>query len=62
MKCRDCRYMYSNETMNGLYICVNSNSENFGQYTGFCCEDDCEDGKSMFEETEMRKDFLERKE
>lgn len=44
MKCRDCRYMYTNETMDGLYICVNGDSENFGEYTGLCCEDECEDG------------------
>lgn len=44
MKCRDCRYMYTNETMDGLYICVNGDSENFGGYTGLCCEDECEDG------------------
>lgn len=36
--------------MNGLYICVNGNSENFGQYTGICCEDDCENGVEMAQE------------
>ena len=41
--CYQCQYMYSNETMDGLYICVNGNSEMFGQYVGICCEDDCED-------------------
>lgn len=35
--------MYSNETMGGLYICVNGNCENFGEYTGECCEDECEE-------------------
>ena len=40
MKCRDCKYMYNNETMGKLYICVNGKSENFGQYTGICSEDD----------------------
>ena len=49
MKCRDCKWMYSNETMDGLYICVNGNSESFGAYTGICCEDDCEDGESYYE-------------
>lgn len=41
--CYQCKYMYSNDTMDGLSICVNGNSENFGNYTGECCEDDCED-------------------
>ena len=44
MKCRDCKYLFSNETMGDLSICVNGNSQNFGAYTGICCEDDCEDG------------------
>lgn len=42
-KCIDCIYMYSNNTMGDLYICVNANSSNFGEYTGICCEDECED-------------------
>ena len=41
--CYECKWMYSNETMDGLSICVNGNSENFGIYTGECCEDECED-------------------
>lgn len=47
MKCRDCRYMFTNETLGGLYICVNENSENFGGYTGLCSEDECEDGEPI---------------
>ena len=43
MTCRDCKYCYSNETMNELHICVNGNSENLGIFTGLCCEDECED-------------------
>ena len=43
MKCRDCKWFYTNETMSSLYICVNGNCDNFGQYTGICCEDECED-------------------
>lgn len=35
--------------MGGLYICVNGTSENFGVYTGLCCEDECEDGESEWE-------------
>ena len=31
----DCKYMYSNETMDELYICVNGKSENFGEYTAY---------------------------
>ncbi len=49
MKCKDCDYMYTNDTMGGLYICVNGNCENFGNYTGIMCDDDCEDGKSKNE-------------
>lgn len=45
MKCRDCKWMYTNETMDELYICVNGNCDNFGEYTGICCEDECEDGE-----------------
>ena len=49
MKCRDCKWMYNNETMGDLYICVNGKSENFGQYTGICSDDDCSDGENDFE-------------
>lgn len=48
MKCRDCKWMYSNESMSpGEYICVNGKSANFGDFTGLCCEDDCEDGEEF---------------
>ncbi len=43
MKCRDCKYMYTNDTMHGLYICVNGKSEHLGEFTGICSEDECED-------------------
>lgn len=29
----------------GLHVCTNKNSENYGEYTGICCEDECEDGE-----------------
>lgn len=45
MKCRDCKWFYTNETMGDLYICVNNNAEKFGEYTGLLCEDDCEEGE-----------------
>lgn len=45
MKCRDCKYMYTNETMGSLYVCVNMRADNFLEYTGLCCEDDCEYGE-----------------
>jgi len=45
IKCRDCKYCYTNDSMDGLYICVNANSQSFGEYTGLCCEEDCEDGE-----------------
>lgn len=50
MKCRDCKWMYSNETMGDLCVCVNGNSENFMGFTGTCCDDECEDGQSYEEE------------
>lgn len=46
MKCRDCKYMYTNETMPpGEYICVNGKSENFREFTGLLSDDECEDGE-----------------
>lgn len=42
-KCRDCKYCYSNETMDPLYICVNGDADNFGEFTGLCSEYDCPD-------------------
>ena len=42
-KCYECKYCYSNNTLGGLCICVNGNSDNCGNYTGDCCEDECED-------------------
>ena len=42
-KCYECKYCYSNRTMGSLYICVNGNSSNLGEFTGDCCEDECED-------------------
>lgn len=42
-KCYECMYCYSNETMDSLCICVNGNSSNLGNFTGICCEDECED-------------------
>lgn len=48
MKCRDCKWMYTNETMGSLYICVNGKSDMLGEFTGLCCEDDCEYGEAEF--------------
>lgn len=42
-KCIDCIYMQSVGNSDFLYICANENSDNFGEYTGICCEDECED-------------------
>ena len=53
MKCRDCKWCYTNETMSDLYICVNGNSEMLGQFTGLMCEDECEDGEAESEGAEM---------
>lgn len=30
--CSGCDYCYSNDTMDGLYICVNGNSEMLGEF------------------------------
>lgn len=46
-KCRDCKWMYNNETMGDLYICVNGISENFMNCTGILSEDECEDCDEM---------------
>ena len=43
MKCRDCIFM--EYVGDGLYICTNEDSQNFMEYTGICCEDECEDGQ-----------------
>ena len=42
-KCYECKYCYTNDTLGNLYMCVNGNSANCGNYTGDCCEDECED-------------------
>lgn len=60
MKCRNCKYCYTNDTMGSLYICVNGKADNFSQFTGLMCEDDCEFGESEFDmEENMNKDFFE---
>ena len=46
MVCRNCVYMESVGS-NGLYICTNENSENYMEYTGLCCEDECDDGEEI---------------
>lgn len=44
MKCRDCVWI-GPVNDRGLYMCMNKESQNFGAYTGLCCEDECEDGE-----------------
>lgn len=44
MKCRDCIFMEPIGS-NSLYVCMNEDSENYMEYTGLSCEDECEDGK-----------------
>lgn len=46
MECRNCKYFYTNDTMDGLYLCVNGNSDRLGEFTGVLCVDDCEYGVS----------------
>lgn len=39
-------------SMGSLFICANGRSDNFLNFTGLCCEDECEDGESdMFAES-----------
>lgn len=45
MKCIDCKFMQP-VGESDLYICSNQDSENFMEYTGICCEDDCPDGEA----------------
>lgn len=45
MKCRECTFM---ERIEGeLYQCTNHDSINYMEYTGVCCEDECNDGKYL---------------
>lgn len=41
-KCYECKYCYTNSTMPDVYICVNGNSSKCGDFTGLCCEDECD--------------------
>lgn len=52
MRCIDCKHM--EYVGNDLYVCTNENSENWGEYTGICCEDDCEDGEEELYEWDIR--------
>lgn len=52
MKCRDCKWCYTNKSMSGFYICVNGNSEMLGEFIGLMCEDECEDGEAESEDKE----------
>ena len=47
MKCINCKYM--EEAHDSLYWCTNDESEHFHDYTGLCCEDECEDGEPEFD-------------
>ena len=47
MKCWDCKYMESCGE-GDLYVCANPQSANYGEFTGICCEDECEDGEPEF--------------
>lgn len=43
MNCGDCKWQYSDETLEGLYICANRESERFGDFIND--DDECDDGK-----------------
>lgn len=48
--CRNCKWFYANDSMNdGLYLCVNGNSEMLGNFVGYCSEDKCEDFESVYD-------------
>lgn len=49
MVCRECVFMKP-VGVNGLYICDNPDSDSFGEYTGVCCEDECEDGREEWDD------------
>jgi len=40
--CGFCNYCYSNETMGGLYICTNGESENLGEFRSSIFDEACE--------------------
>jgi len=46
-KCIDCKYMKPEAGYehidNWMYVCTNPDCASFGEYTGICCEDECED-------------------
>ena len=46
--CRNCRWFYTNESMDGLYLCVNGKSGMLGQFVGDCSDDECDDFESWF--------------
>lgn len=57
--CMNCDYCHNNDTMNGLCLCVNGNSEMFGEFVSNldeemeCCvniltDDDTDDEKNSF--------------
>lgn len=47
--CSDCKYMYSNETMGELHICVNGNSDMLGNFVGIMDETECPDCENNFD-------------
>ena len=53
MKCRECKYMQEIGD-SGLYICSNKDSDSFGEYTGICCEDECEDGEELCSDGQLK--------
>ena len=45
MKCRECIYM--GDFSETLYQCTNPHSDHFLEFTGICCEDECNDGEYL---------------
>ena len=39
--CRNCKYCYSNETIDGLYICTNGDSEILVKFVDICSNAEC---------------------
>lgn len=54
--CIDCKYCYSNDSLDGLYICVNGDSDLVGEWTGICAPA-CEAFVSDYLTIEEKYDF-----
>ena len=44
--CWNCKYLDADPKASSLYVCTNPNCP--VEYTGLCCEDECEYGEPIF--------------